>query len=102
MFAGRPATVGVFGILPDSEATRFSIILLKANKTLVRLLGESFESSNDPGGQNEIKSPPGPNLHTGLIRSFSSFSILMACPCSILKVLVFGCPWQIITSATGP
>jgi hypothetical protein len=78
------------------------MILLSANKTFVRLLGESCESSNDPGGQNETKSPPGPNLHTGLIRSFPSFCIFMACLCSILKVPVFGCPWQIILSATGP
>jgi hypothetical protein len=51
--AAPALAAGVVEILPDSVVTRFSIILLSENKTLVRLLLESCGNSKDPGGQKE-------------------------------------------------
>jgi hypothetical protein len=53
LLAAPALAAGVVEILPDSVVTRFSIILLSENKTLVRLLLESCGNSKDPGGQKE-------------------------------------------------
>jgi hypothetical protein len=60
--------------------------------TLDRWFGEGWECSADTDGQTKIKSPPGPNLHTGPLCFFVSMFIFL--PDS-------SCRWQCIDDITA-
>jgi hypothetical protein len=59
-----------------SESSNAVIISLSEVSNLCRRLGEGWPDTENSLGQMEIKSPPGPNLHTGSICSFKRLSIL--------------------------
>jgi len=64
--------------LPSSELSNIIVIISAIElSTLVRRFEAGTGTSGDRSGQTEMKSPPGPNLHSGSIGLFSRMFIFL-------------------------
>jgi len=75
-FVRQRATVGTAEVLSGSNPSSKAITSLSEVSNLCRRFGKGWLDTGNSSGQTVIKSPPGPNLHSGPICSFKRLFIL--------------------------